>query len=75
MRSDYQTGKAQGGRIHNCGYCGRQWYESLLRECPERGRKICLYCCRHCRHSFRDMAGWGCRKISRRKAKGSPAGA
>ena len=70
MRTDYQTGKAQGTRIHNCGLCGRQFYESLLRECPERkGRRICMYCCGGCRAAFRDGSGWRCREFQREGAR------
>ena len=69
MRSDYQTGKAQGTRVHNCAYCGRQYYESLLRVCPARGRRICMYCCRGCRNSYQDLAGWGCREIKESKKR------
>ena len=61
MRTDYKTGQAQGSRIHNCGWCGRRYYESLLRECPEReGRRVCMYCCRSCPHCVREGAGEGC---------------
>ena len=68
MRTDYKTGQAQGGRIHNCGWCGRRYYESLLRECPEReGRRVCMYCCRSCHHCVREGAGEGCDAMPKKK--------
>lgn len=70
MRTDYKTGQAQGSRVHNCGWCGRRYYESLLRECPEReGRRVCMYCCRSCPHCVREGAGEGCDAMPK-KGKG-----
>lgn len=75
MRSKFDLAAAQSTHVHNCGWCGKQWYESLLRECPERGgRRVCLYCCRICSNSYRDMAGQGCRPLDKaRKEKKKPA--
>lgn len=68
MRSDYNTGAHQGTQIHNCGWCGRRYYDSLLRDCPERpGRKICMYCCRDCPQSIKEGTGEGCRAMPKKK--------
>ena len=80
MRTDYNTAAAQGGRVHNCGLCGKQWYESMLRACPcQGGRLMCAYCCRSCGESYRDGAMDGCRAADRarqaRKAKEETIGA
>ena len=62
MRNNYDLSAHQGGRVHNCGLCGKQWYESLIRACPERGgRRVCAYCCRLCPQSYRDGTIQGCR--------------
>ena len=62
MRRDYDLTAAQGGRVHNCGLCGKRYYESLLRACPERGeRRVCAYCCKFCNRSYRDGSTLGCR--------------
>lgn len=49
----------------NCAYCGREFYESLVRVCPVSGREICMYCCRGCDGAARDGASLGCRKGAR----------
>ena len=70
MRKAFDLAAHQGSRVHNCGLCGVQYYESLLRACPERGgRKACAYCCRLCRHSYRDAAGQGCRVLDAARKK------
>lgn len=79
VRKSFDLTAAQGTRVHACGLCGRQWYESLLRVCPERGeRQVCAYCCRLCAGSYRDGTLQGCRAADReRKGKrhGKAAGA
>ena len=68
MRADYNTAAHQGTQIHNCGWCGRRFYDSLLRDCPERpGRKICMYCCRDCPNSIKEGTGEGCRAMPKKR--------
>ena len=46
-----------------CSICVREFYDSLIGPCPERGgRQICMYCCRMCEHSYHSrLGGWACR--------------
>ena len=70
MRTDYNVSAAQGNRYHNCGLCGKKYYESLLRACPERGeRRVCAYCCRLCTRSYRAGSAWGCRAADQKRAE------
>ena len=47
----------------NCSICVRSFYASLVGPCPERdGRKVCMYCCRMCQHSYESsLGGRACR--------------
>lgn len=77
VRKDYDLPAAQGSRVHNCGLCGKKYYESLLRDCPERpGRNFCAYCCRICHHHYQDGSTQGCREADAlRKAKNTKGAA
>ena len=75
MRRDYNLSGKQEGHIIRCGGCGRNWHDSLVRECPlEPGRMSCMYCCGECAQSYRDGSGWGCRQFSRRRKKDGGSG-
>lgn len=70
MRSDYNMAQGQGKHILRCQRCGKQYYDSLIRECPkEPGLKYCMYCCGSCSEAFRDGSGWGCRGYERGEAR------
>ena len=53
-----------------CVACGREMYESTIRDCPVKpGNKVCLYCCRRCGRSYKGPAGtWGCRAFDEKKS-------
>jgi hypothetical protein len=36
-----------------CDHCFREWDPCSVLVCPETGTKICVYCCRKCRHCYR----------------------
>lgn len=75
MRTEYDLTGSQDSRVHVCGLCGKQYYEAILRACPERGgRRVCAYCCRYCSRSYRDGSTWGCRTADagrKKKDKGA----
>ena len=54
-----------------CSLCSRTWYGSLVGPCPEReGRKVCMYCCRMCGHSYLSrLGGWACRLKDQEREK------
>ena len=71
MRNDYDLSGNQSSRYHTCGLCGKKWYESLIRACPKReGKKVCMYCCRMCGHSYLSrLGGWACRLKDQEREK------
>ena len=70
MRQEYDLGNTQGKHILRCGSCGREFHDSLMRQCPkEPGKQICMYCCGGCRAAFRDGSGWRCREFQREGAR------
>lgn len=51
-----------------CSVCGREFYESVVGPCPERGgRQWCMYCCRICpeHYSLPGQIGQRCRAKDR----------
>ena len=70
MRSDYNLDANQATHYFRCCLCGREWYDSLIRGCPEREkRKVCMYCCRLCSRSARSGSGLECRAADRARGK------
>lgn len=60
-----------------CECCNREFYESVIRECPKKlGHYICLYCCRKCKRSYRDSMGgiYGCKAFDAQKDAEKDAG-
>ena len=52
-----------------CECCNREYYESVIRECPKKlGHYICLYCCHRCKRQYKgEWTGWGCLAFDREK--------
>ena len=72
MRTEFDHNAAQSKHREKCSICGREWYDSLVGVCPERGRKVCMYCCRRlCEESYRlpGQIGQRCRAWDRKKAE------
>ena len=66
--------EAQSGAIHRrrCHLCVREFYDSLVGPCPERGgRQVCMYCCRMCENHYTvpGQIGQGCRVKDRLRAE------
>lgn len=71
MRTEFDHNAAQSKHREKCSICGREWHDSLVGVCPERGRKVCMYCCRLCEESYRlpGQIGQRCRAWDRKKAE------
>ena len=51
-----------------CEACNRNFYESVVRECPlKKGHYICQYCCRRCKRSYAKGTGRGCKAWDRER--------
>ena len=63
-KSSEEIQEQHTGNRQICSLCARKWYSSVIGPCPEReGRKVCMYCCRMCQHSYLSrLGGWGCRR-------------
>ncbi len=61
MRTSFDMAAGQGTYRLRCAFCGREWHDSIVGKCPERGIHVCMYCCRLCGNSYKGIMGWGCR--------------
>jgi len=70
-RNGEEIQEQQAGSRQICSLCSRKWYSSLIGPCPEReGRKVCMYCCRMCGHSYLSrLGGWACRLKDQERGK------
>lgn len=60
-----------------CSICVREYYDSLVGACPERGgRQVCMYCCRLCEHHYTlpGQIGQRCRVKDAERKKPARAG-
>lgn len=70
MRSNYDLAAHQDStHYYRCSLCGKAWYDSLIRQCPEREkRRVCMYCCKLCGRSARSGSGQDCRAVKKASA-------
>ena len=73
MRTDYDLTESQGTYRLRCAFCGREWHDSIVGKCPERGIHVCMYCCRRlCDKSYTmpGQIGQRCRARDAARKKG-----
>jgi len=69
-RNGEEIHEQQAGSRQVCSLCSRKWYSSLIGPCPEReDRKVCMYCCKLCEHSYQWEMGQGCRLKDQERGK------
>ena len=69
-RNSEEIQEQHAGSRQICSLCSRTWYSSLVGPCPEReGRKVCMYCCKLCEHSYQGEMGQGCRLKDQERGK------
>jgi hypothetical protein len=45
-----------------CVACRRDYYPSVMRECPVKpGNMVCMYCCGKCKRRAAAGTGWDCK--------------
>lgn len=68
MRTDFDLPGVQPTYRRLCPFCGRRFYETMVRRCQITGRAICIYCCRKgCGEWYLSPTGQGCREFDRKR--------